>query len=70
MITDQLDNMKFCYQLIITLTKFVLCKVLFLKSKQKKFQIFLQAVKKSVPVMVHTVQLLRRDKYCPIKLSY
>ena len=36
MITDLYDT-KFCYQLIITLTKFVIYKALFLKSKNKKF---------------------------------
>ena len=42
----ELDDTKFCYQLIITLTKSVIFKAL-LKSKNKKFQdYFLRAVKK------------------------
>ena len=56
--------------LIITLTKFVIYKALFFKSKQKKFQFFLLAMKKShlcVRVMVLTVQLLRHDAYYPIE---
>ena len=43
-----------------------------LKSKQKKFQFCLLVVKKShlsARVMARTVQLLRHDAYCPIKLS-
>ena len=36
---------------------------LFFKSKT-------QEIPSQAPVMVRTVQLLRRDGYCPIKLSY
>ena len=73
MITDPLDNMKFCYQLIITLTKFVIYEALFLIKRQEIPRFFLLAVKKkshlSPRVMARTVQLLRHDAYCPIKLS-
>ena len=56
-------------------TKFVIYKALFFfRSKHKKSKIiFLLAVKKShlsARVMRRTVQLLRHDAYCPIKLSY
>ena len=47
---------------------------LFLKSKRKKFQDFLASNENKsylrTGVMVHTVQLLRHDVYCRIKLSY
>ena len=58
---------------VVLLPKFVIYKALFLKSKQKKFQFFLLAVKKShlrACMMSHIAQLLRHDAYCPIKLSY
>ena len=62
--------MKFCYQLIITLTKFVIYRALF-KSKHKKFQDFFASYEKkshlSAHMMARTVQLLRHDAYCPIK---
>ena len=65
--------MKYCYQLIITLKKFVIYRALF-KSKHKKFQEFFASNEKKSPlsthVMARTVQLLRHDAYCPIKLSY
>ena len=68
----QLDDRKFCYQLIITLTKFVIYRALF-KSKHKKFQDFFASNEKkshlSARVMARTVQLLRHDAYCSIKLS-
>ena len=74
-IQTELDDTKFCYQLITTVTKFVIYNIrLFVKSKHKKFQIFLLAVKKKIHlracVMARTVQLLRHNAYCPIKLSY
>ena len=54
-------------------TKFVIYRALF-KSKHKKFQDFFASNEKkshlSARVMVRTVQLLRHDAYCPIKLSY
>ena len=70
----ELDDTKFCYQLIITLPKFVIYKALFLKkSKHKKFQhLFLPAVKKghlSEHMMARTIQLLRHDAYCSITVS-
>ena len=70
----ELDDTKFCYQLIITLTKSVIFKAL-LKSKNKKFQdYFLRAVNKnshlSESLMARTVQFLRHDAYYPVKLSY
>ena len=60
MITDQLDNMKFCYQLIITLTKFVLCKALF-KIKTEEIPNFFASTKKKRAC---------DGVYCPIKLFY
>ena len=54
-------------------TKFVIYRALF-KSKHKKFQDFFASNEKkshlSARVMARTVQLLRHDAYCPIKLSY
>ena len=46
MITDWLDDMKFCYQLIMTITK--ICNILgFFKSKHKKFWVlFVSSEKK------------------------
>ena len=63
---------KFCYQLITTLTKFVIYEALFLIKRQEILRFFLLAVKKShlsARVMARSVQLLRHDAYCPIKLS-
>ena len=67
---------KFCYQLIITLTKFVIYNALFFffNSKQKKFHFFFASGEKknhlSARVMERTVQLVKQDVSCPIKLSY
>ena len=59
----ELDEMKFCYQLITTTTKFVLFLAL-LKIKTKKSKSSLACV------MGHTIQSLHRhDAYCPIALS-
>ena len=73
MITDWIGDAKTCYQLIITLTKFVIYKALF-KIKTQEIPRFLLAVKKkshlSARVMARTVQLLRHDEYRPIKLSH
>ena len=69
----ELDNTKFCYQFIITITKFVIFEVSF-KLKHKKSGAFFAGSEekpfKSVHAMVRTVQLLRHDAYCPIALSY
>ena len=46
--------------LIITLTKLVIYKVLFFKSKYKKFQVFLLAAKKK------SFKRVRDGAYCPI----
>ena len=65
-----MDDTKFCYQLIITLTKFVIYEVLFFNQKTINCEFFLLAVKKkshlSERVMARAVQLLRHDAYCPI----
>ena len=61
MITDQLDNMKFCYQLIITLTKFVIYEALFLIKGQEIPRFFLLAVKQKKPF-----KRARDGAYCPI----
>ena len=49
-------------------------KRLFFKSKDKKFQVFFASSEKKshlrAHMMTHTVQLLKHDTYCPIKLSY
>ena len=54
--------------------KFVIYKALFLNPKRRNSEIiFLLAVKRnhlSTRVMARTVQLLRHDANCPIKLSY
>ena len=55
----ELDDTKFCYQLIITLTKFVIYRALF-KSKHKKFQDFSLAMKKKPFKRAHD------GAYCPI----
>ena len=66
----ELDDMKFSYQLIITLKKLWYTR-LFFKSKHKKFQIFFASSEEnshlSARVMARTVHLLRHDAYCPIK---
>ena len=57
----ELDDTKFCYQLIITLTKFVIYKALFLKSKHKIFQdLFFASSEK------RTFKRARDGAYCPI----
>ena len=63
--------MKICYQLIITLTKFVIYKALF-KIKTQEIARFVFASNEknshlSARMMAYTVQLLRHDMYCPIK---
>ena len=59
----ELDEMKFCYQLIITTTKFVMFLAL-LKIKTKKSKTSLACV------MACTIQSLHRhDAYCPIAPS-
>ena len=58
----ELDDTKFCYQLIITLPKFVIYKALFLKSKHKKFQdLFFASSEKKKPF-----KRARDGAYCPI----
>ena len=64
---------KLCYQLVITLTKFVISKVFFFNQNTRNSKIFLLAMKKKKPFKRArdgslTVQLLRHDAYCPIKL--
>ena len=58
-----MDDTKFCYQLIITLTKFVIYILgSFFKLKHKKFQdIFASSEKKPF-------KLARDGAYCPVKL--
>ena len=74
LLLTKLDDTKFCYQLIITLTKFVIYKALFENQNTRNFKIFFASNEKkshlSTCVMVRTVQLLRHDAYSPIKLSY
>ena len=66
-----MDDVKFCYQLIITLTKFVIYKALFkIKTQEIPRFVFASNVRNShlsARMMTRTVQLLRHDMYCPIK---
>ena len=70
MITDRIGGHgKFCYQLIITLTKFMIYKALF-KIKTQEIPRLLLAVKKKIfkrARLARTVQLLRHDAYRFIK---
>ena len=69
----ELEDMKFCYQLIITLTKFVIYKA-FKKFKTEEIPSLVLASSEkshlSACIIAHTVQLLRHGAYCPNKLSY
>ena len=73
MITDRIGQHEVLLPINHNLNK-IFVKRFFFKSKHKKFQFFLVVVKKKshlrACVMEHTVQLLRHDAYCPIKLSY
>ena len=63
----RLDATKFFYQLIITITNFVIYQA-FLNQNSRNSEIFLLAVKKKpfkcARAMARTVQLLRLDMYC------
>ena len=67
----ELDDTKFCYQLIITLTKIVIYKALFnIKTEEIPRFFFISSEKKtplSAHLMARTAQLLRHDAYCPFK---
>ena len=67
----ELHDTKFCYQLIITLTKIVIYKALFnIKTEEIPRFFFISSEKKkplSARLMARTAQLLRHDAYCPIK---
>ena len=72
-IQTELNDTEFCYQLIITLSKFVIYTALFLNQIRRNSNFFWLAVKKSHLsgcVMVRTVQLLRHEAFPSIKLSY
>ena len=73
MITDRIGRHKVLLPVNHNLNKIVE-KRLFFKSKHKKFQFFFGSSEKEshlrACVMERTVQLLRHDAYCPIKLSY
>ena len=68
----ELDDTKFRYQLIITLTKFVKKGPFFYQHTRNSKFFCWQWKKKAILAcaMAHTVQLLRHNAYCPIKLSY
>ena len=75
MITDQIGWPKVLLEINHNFNKLSLWYAqLFLKSKCKKFQDFLASNENKsylrTGVMAHTVQLLRHDVYCRIKLSY
>ena len=75
MITDQIGWPKVLLEINHNFNKLSLWYArLFLKSKRKKFQDFLASNENKsylrTGVMARTVQLLRHDVYCCIKLSY
>ena len=67
----ELDDTKFCYLLIITLTKIVIYKALFKIKTEEIPRLFFISIGKKKPFIAHlmarTAQLFRHDAYCPIK---